>query len=53
MAPEIDHIVPLAKGGHKTNPNNLALTHRSCNQRKSDGTRNTQTSQPLPVSQKW
>ena len=52
MAPEIDHIIPLARGGAKTALSNLALTHRSCNLRKSDGT-NQRPKQPLPTSQRW
>lgn len=35
LAPELDHIIPLAKGGHHV-WDNLGLAHRKCNQDKSD-----------------
>ena len=37
LAPTVDHIVPLALGGHPSDPTNLQLAHRSCNAR--DGAR--------------
>lgn len=36
MAPAIDHIVPIAKGGHPSAIENLQLAHWSCNRQKSD-----------------
>lgn len=33
---EIDHVIPLAKGGHPTDPDNLQVLCRSCNVRKRD-----------------
>ena len=36
MAPTIDHIVPVAKGGHPSSLENLQLSHFSCNRQKSD-----------------
>jgi len=35
MSAEIDHIIPLNKGGRST-LDNLQLTHRQCNRLKSD-----------------
>lgn len=35
LAPELDHIEPIAKGGSHT-PGNVACAHRKCNQRKRD-----------------
>lgn len=35
LAPELDHIIPLAKGGHHV-WDNLGLAHRKCNLEKSD-----------------
>ena len=37
MAPSIDHIVPIAKGGHPSDLANLQLAHLGCNRKK--GTR--------------
>lgn len=36
-SPEVDHIVPLANGGHPWELENLALSHRLCNARKGGG----------------
>lgn len=36
MSPAVDHIVPVAKGGHPSALENLQLAHRGCNLAKSD-----------------
>ena len=36
MCPTIDHIIPLNKGGHPFDTNNLQLAHFMCNRQKSD-----------------
>lgn len=36
MSPCIDHIVPIAKGGHPSDMDNLQLAHWTCNRAKSD-----------------
>lgn len=36
MSACIDHIVPVAKGGHPSDLENLQLAHWSCNRQKSD-----------------
>ena len=36
MAPAIDHIIPVSKGGHPSALDNLQLTHATCNRQKSD-----------------
>ena len=36
MSPCIDHIIPVAKGGHPSDINNLQLAHWCCNRQKSD-----------------
>lgn len=36
LAPVIDHIIPLNKGGHPSDIKNLQLAHASCNRTKSD-----------------
>ena len=34
MAPTIDHIIPISKGGHPSDLSNLQLAHRICNRLK-------------------
>lgn len=36
LSPCIDHIVPIAKGGHPSDIDNLQLAHLCCNRQKSD-----------------
>lgn len=36
MSPTIDHIIPIAKGGHPSDISNLQLAHWTCNRQKSD-----------------
>ena len=36
MSPTVDHIIPVAKGGHPSDLANLQLAHRCCNRQKSD-----------------
>lgn len=36
LAPTVDHIIPVSKGGHPTDISNLQLAHRCCNRAKSD-----------------
>lgn len=36
LSPCIDHIIPIAKGGHPSDLNNLQLSHWTCNRQKSD-----------------
>lgn len=36
LSPCIDHIVPIAKGGHPSDLENLQLAHWTCNRQKSD-----------------
>lgn len=36
MAPCVDHIIPVAKGGHPSDIENLQLAHWTCNRLKSD-----------------
>ena len=35
-APVIDHIIPVTKGGHPSDLDNLQLAHNICNRNKSD-----------------
>lgn len=34
MSATVDHIIPIAKGGHPSDITNLQLAHRSCNRAK-------------------
>lgn len=36
LSPAVDHIIPISKGGHPSDMNNLQLTHWQCNRQKSD-----------------
>lgn len=36
LSPTVDHIIPIAKGGHPSALDNLQLAHRCCNREKSD-----------------
>ena len=36
LSPCIDHIIPIAKGGHPSDIDNLQLAHWICNRQKSD-----------------
>ena len=36
MSPTVDHIIPIAKGGHPSDIENLQLAHLACNRKKSD-----------------
>ena len=35
LSPTIDHIIPVAKGGHPSDLSNLQLAHFTCNRQKS------------------
>ncbi len=61
MAATIDHIIPIAKGGHPSDIENLQLAHWTCNRQKSDKIfRTKKEEQPailgnrnLPQSMDW
>lgn len=36
LSPCIDHIIPIARGGHPSDISNLQLAHWTCNRQKSD-----------------
>lgn len=36
LSATVDHIIPVAKGGHPSDITNLQLAHRCCNRQKSD-----------------
>lgn len=60
MSPTVDHIIPIARGGHPSDLSNLQLAHLACNLAKSDNLAAAQPSRPravsnrnLPQSQDW
>ena len=56
MSPELDEIIPVARGGSPHDIDNLQLTHRICNQRKGarmDGDDIPQGLNPTPMSREW
>ena len=61
LSPTIDHIVPVAKGGHPSDINNLQLAHRCCNRAKSDklmpakdsGSQQVISNRVLPATFDW
>lgn len=61
MSPELDEIIPVARGGSPYNYDNLQLTHRRCNRMKGtklmdelkDGTAGEQSANPIPISRSW
>lgn len=62
LSPCIDHIIPVAKGGHPSDIDNLQLAHWTCNRQKSDKLFNMDTKKAapkvignrnLPLSVKW
>ena len=36
LSPCVDHIIPVSKGGHPSDIDNLQLAHWECNRQKSD-----------------
>ena len=62
LSPCIDHIIPVAKGGHPSDLANLQLAHFWCNRQKSDKLFSPIETQPepsvdavmaLPLSTDW
>lgn len=60
MSPVIDHIIPINKGGHPSDIDNLQLAHWYCNRQKSDKLFNNNQPEPktignrnLPQSLNW
>lgn len=51
MSPCIDHIVPVSRGGHPSDIENLQIAHMRCNQAKSDRLlKSTGVDKPAEVS---
>lgn len=52
LSATIDHIIPLDKGGHPSDIDNLQLAHRCCNRQKSNKliAKDGESKQPAVVS---
>lgn len=56
LSPELDEIIPVARGGSPYDIDNLQLTHRICNERKGAkmaGDVDLKVENPLPQSRNW
>ena len=56
LAPELDEIIPIARGGSPYDIDNLQLTHRICNERKGSkmaGDGIAKGVNPTPNSKQW
>ncbi|MFJ4130235.1 HNH endonuclease [Oerskovia enterophila] len=54
MRAEVDEIIPVSRGGSPYERSNTQLTHRICNQRKSDGRKPKASDVTgMPVSTGW
>lgn len=60
LSPCIDHIIPVDKGGHPSDIENLQLAHLTCNRAKSDKIIATKTKEDelitnrvLPLKMDW
>lgn len=48
LAPCVDHIIPINKGGHPSALDNLQLAHWTCNRQKSDKLfKNNESREPM------
>lgn len=58
LSPCVDHIIPIAKGGHPSDIDNLQLAHWTCNRQKSDrllreASPQVESNRNLPQSLDW
>ena len=61
MSATIDHIIPIVRGGHPSDMDNLQLAHLTCNRQKTDKLRDariilmdtTISNRELPWSMDW
>ena len=57
LSPCVDHIIPVARGGHPSALENLQLAHWTCNRQKSDklftGGTAAESNRILPQSMDW
>ena len=52
-SPEVDEIIPYSKGGSPYARDNCRLTHRGCNVRRGNGTRQRAIVVPYVTSRSW
>jgi 5-methylcytosine-specific restriction endonuclease McrA len=57
LAPEVDEIIPVSRGGSPYDWDNLQLVHRICNQRKGNKMAGDidlkKVENPTPISRSW
>lgn len=57
LAPELDEIIPIARGGSAYDIDNLQMVHRICNQRKGAKMAGdvdlAKLENPIPQSRSW
>lgn len=57
MAPEVDEIIPVSRGGSPVDIDNLQLTHRKCNEMKGNKMAGdidlSKIENPIPQSRAW
>lgn len=53
MAPEVDEIIPISKGGSPLDWNNVQLVHRQCNLKKSDHVKVLNRGLKIQTSREW
>ena len=57
LAPEVDEIIPVSRGGSPYDWDNLQLTHKICNQRKGNKMVGDidvkKIENPTPISRSW
>ena len=53
MAPCIDHIIPIDRGGHPSDIENLQLAHWKCNREKSNKLQVPKTEQTESFHRRW
>lgn len=58
LSPSVDHIIPINRGGHPSDIDNLQLTHWVCNRLKSDklvgnSSKQVETMRNLPLAMNW
>ena len=50
LSPTIDHIIPIIKGGHPSEMDNLQLAHFTCNRAKSDRLMESKSSEEIQIN---